>query len=70
MDTKELKVEMIRFGDNGEKLAEALEITNVTLSRKMNGTSDFTRKEMMQIKERYSLTDARFFAIFFATFMS
>ena len=70
MDKKELKVEMLRHGDNGETLAEALSITNVTLSKKMNGVSDFTRKEMLQIKERYSLSDERLFAIFFAENMS
>lgn len=70
MDKKELKVEMLRHGDSGETLAQALDITNVTLSKKMNGASDFTRKEMMQIKERYSLSDERLFEIFFAENMS
>ena len=56
MNKKWLEAEMKRYGDTGSTLAEALGISEATLSRKKNGESDFTRGEMAVIKNRYNLT--------------
>lgn len=70
MNKKELQVEMVRFGDNGDSLAKALGITRSTLSRKMNGISDFTYNEMSIIIHRYNLSGERIKEIFFADGLS
>lgn len=64
MNTKELKVEMIRHDDNVKKLAEFLGIAPVTMSRKLCGESEFTQTEMNKIRSRYSLDEKRFVEIF------
>ena len=67
MNCTELKVEMMRHGDNGEDLAKALNITRQTLSRKMNDhDSDFTQKEIRLVVDRYGLDGNRIKDIFFA----
>lgn len=65
MNKKLLKSEMVLFGDNCETLSKAMDMSNVTLSRKMNGTSEFTRKEISFIKERYELSADSLVSIFF-----
>lgn len=60
-----LEAEMKRFGDSNETLAEALEITPTTLSRKKNGGSDFTLPELGVIKSRYELGAEQMDEIFF-----
>lgn len=67
MDIKRLKAKMIIFGDTGENLAEYLNISRTTLSAKMspNNASDFTRKEIQKIKERYHMTAEEVDNIFF-----
>lgn len=65
MNKKWLEAEMKRYGDTGSTLAEALGISEVTLSRKKNGESDFTRGEMAVIKNRYNLTAELVDVIFF-----
>lgn len=67
MNKAELKVEMIRHNDTGEDLANALNITRQTLSRKMNDTNAFfTQGEISIIRTRYELTGERIEQIFFA----
>ncbi len=71
MNVKELKVEMLRHGDTGVTLARALNISNVSLSNKMNGkNTEFTQSEIMCIKKRYELSDTRMTEIFFADYVS
>ena len=65
MNKKWLEAEMKRFGDTGSTLADALNISEVTLSRKKNGESDFTRGEMATIKKRYALSAEMIDQIFF-----
>ena len=66
MNTNELKIEMLRYGDSGEKLAKVLEITPATFSNKLNNNrTEFTQSEIMKIKERYSLSAERVSEIFF-----
>lgn len=56
VDTNLLKSKMIAYGDNSNKLAEALGIAKVTLSRKLNNNADFTNRETAFIVNRYNLT--------------
>lgn len=72
MNSKELKIEMMRHNETGEHLAKALNISRQTLSNKMseNNSSDFTQQEIATIKSHYDLTNDRVIEIFFATEMS
>lgn len=65
MNKKELHAFMVRFGDTGETLAEALGINRTTLSMKMNGQRSFTQTEIAIIIRRYSLTHEEVIRIFF-----
>lgn len=67
MDTNKLKSKMALYGDNGQKLAEYLNISRSTLSYKMNETNgaEFTQREILKIKEKYSLTSKEVDEIFF-----
>lgn len=56
VDTNLLKSKMIAHGDNSSKLADALGIAKVTLSRKLNNIADFTNRETAFIVNRYNLT--------------
>lgn len=60
-----LEARMKEFGDLGETLAQALNMTPTTFSRKKNGIADFTQSEIMQIKLRYNLTAEDVERIFF-----
>jgi len=72
MNSKELKVEMMRHNENGEDLAKVLGISRQTLSNKMNETNNavFTQREIAAIINHYSLACERAFEIFFALKMS
>lgn len=71
MNRNELRIEMIRHGDNGEDLAKALGISRQTLSRKMQDeAAEFTQKEIGHIKTRYGLSADRIDEIFFANIVS
>lgn len=65
MNKDELKVEMLRHGDNGGSLSEALGIQQATFSNKLNGKAEFTQGEISTIKERYDLSAERLGEIFF-----
>lgn len=65
MNKKWFEAEMKRYGDTGSTLADALKISEVTLSRKKNGESDFTSREMAIIKNRYALSADMIDQIFF-----
>ena len=52
--------------DTLDKLAEFLDITYQTLSKKMNSHVEFTRAELVKIKGRYRLTAMQMDYIFFS----
>ena len=65
MNKKALKAKMIINNDKGITLAKALDISESTLSSKLNGKAEFTRCEIAIIKERYKLTAEEIDNIFF-----
>ena len=56
MDRAIFKSVMALHGDTQRSLAEALEIAELTLSKKLNEKNEFTQSEIKAIKNRYSLT--------------
>ena len=60
-----LKEQIDKNGDTLEELANYLEITYQTLSKKMNEHVDFSRTEIKKIKSRYNLTAEQIDYIFF-----
>lgn len=62
----ELKAECVRHNYTIESLAKAIEINKVTMYRKLNGESSFTREEMQAIRNKLSLNDEMFLKIFFS----
>lgn len=48
-----------------DKIAEYLGINPATLSRKMNGSSDFTRNELELLRQKLLLSSSEFQLIFF-----
>lgn len=68
MNKKLLRSEMVLHDDTNSTLAEALGITPQSLSSKMNETNgaEFTQGEITIIRKRYTLSDERVIAIFFA----
>lgn len=56
---------MSLYGDDTlDTLAEYLGVVRQTLSRKINGETDFTQTEMSLIKIRYNLTNEEFAQLF------
>lgn len=64
MNSTELKVEMLRSNINQTQLAEALDITKGALSKKINGITEFSRKDIAVIKKVLGLSDKRIGEIF------
>ena len=60
-----LKSKMSLYEDNNKTLAKKLNITPYALSRKINGSSNFTIEEMKFIRKEYGLSDVEFLDIFF-----
>lgn len=65
MDKSALKAKMIINNDTGMELSKALDISETTLSAKLNGKSEFTRSEIAKIKVRYRLSATEVDDIFF-----
>lgn len=65
MNKTELRAKMIINNDTGIILSKALNISETTLSAKINGKAEFTRSEIAKIKERYKLTAEDIDDIFF-----
>lgn len=65
MNKSALKIKMLINNDTGIKLAKALGISETTLSAKLNGKAEFTRKEIQIIKIRYNLNAEEVDEIFF-----
>ena len=64
MDRARFKSVMALHGDTQRSLAKALEIAELTLSKKLNEKNEFTQSEIKAIKNRYSLTPEEVDAIF------
>lgn len=66
MNVKELKVEMLRHGDTCGELAKALGFSSVSMSSRLSGKTDFSRREIEIIRDRYDLSADRVVQIFLA----
>lgn len=66
VDSARLKQTAKRKGYSQKDLAEAIQMTQPSLSRKMKGTSKFTVEEALQIWKTLRLTQREFLALFFA----
>lgn len=64
MNANELKAEMVRHGDTCGILAAALGFSAQTMTSRLKGEKDFTRKEIKLIKDRYNLSAERVVEIF------
>lgn len=60
------KAKLIEKGKTVSGIAATIGCNEVTLYRKINGTSDFTRNEIQLIKQDMQLTSEEVEAIFFA----
>ena len=67
MQTKELRAEMIRYGDSNQTLANELGRSMTSISEKINGKSEFTQSEIALIMQRYRLSPEKVCDIFFAS---
>ncbi|CAI3547741.1 hypothetical protein [Clostridium neonatale] len=65
MNLTELKIEMLRQNVNHNTLAKALDISKSGLSKKLNGTTDFSRKDIFIVKKTLNLSPKRVDEIFF-----
>ena len=61
----EFKAEIVRKGKSVESVARDLGIDPVSLYRKMNGNSDFYRKEILQLAKLLNLSSDDIIRIFF-----
>lgn len=48
-----LKIEMMKKGVTAKKISEKIGISNKTFFNKMNGSSEFTRREMYTIRDEF-----------------
>lgn len=65
LNVRQLKADMVVYGDTQVTLAKFLGISPSTLSRKMVGAQCFTLKQMDKMRKRYSMSPERFVDIFF-----
>ena len=72
MNKKKFRAEMVLYGDNYESLSKVLGIAVNTLANKINRYrgAQFTQSEIIQIRERYNLSDSEVVGIFFDTDVS
>ena len=66
MNEVELRIEMLRHGDNNTTLAKALGKSLSVVCHKLKGRQRFTQPEMQIIIDRYGLTPEQIQEIFFA----
>lgn len=67
MDKAKLKSYMALYGDTNRELAEILEISEQSVSNKINENgTEFKQGEIRKIKDRYNLSPTEVDAIFFA----
>lgn len=67
MNIKLLKSKMILTGDNQHDLAKHLELSENSMSSKMNGKTQFKTEEIAKIVWRYNLTAQETYDIFFGS---
>lgn len=65
MNTKELKVQMLRNEKTAEQLCYAIGISKSAWFRKIKGESQFTQKEIAGLKSELNLDDHLVGIIFF-----
>lgn len=65
-DRNKLRAKIVEKGFTMEKLAKILGIDSATLYRKMSMKSDFTRNEIVMIKDALEMTVDEINSIFFA----
>lgn len=68
MNTNELRAQMARYGDSAKSLAKALDMSESSLSCKVNGRRHqcFSQSEIQHIIDRYNLAAEDVMLIFFA----
>lgn len=66
VDSKFFKSKMILFDDNLDTLANALNISRQSLSKKINNKIDFWQSEINIISKRYQLTPEELERMFFS----
>jgi len=66
LNRNKLKAKVIENGFAMKQIAKMLQISESTLYRKINGKSDFTRKEIQDLKEILNLDTKTAEEIFFA----
>lgn len=64
-DAKRFRSVMALNGQNQNDVAELLGITPVSVSRKINGESNFTQEEIMKLASAWKLTGELMVDIFF-----
>ena len=67
MNIAELKVEMIRNNFDRKKMSKLLDLTPSSITKKLKGENDFTRKDINKIIKAFNLTPERTQEIFFAS---
>lgn len=65
MNKNALKSVMVLHGDTQKKIAELLDLSEQTVSDKVNGLSDFKQSEIKLLIDRYSLSPDQVDDIFF-----
>lgn len=65
MNGNELLAEIKRQGKTVKGLCEVLNISTSTFYKKLKGVSEFTRREIVEIKHYLDLTDEKMRLIFF-----
>lgn len=71
MNKQEFKIQMIRNKDSRKTLAEVLNISEITLTRKINENgSEFTRTEIEKLKCHWNLSVEEVDCIFFNSIVS
>ena len=70
MNTKELKIQMIRSEKTIDQLCESLGISRSAWFRKVGGDSEFTQGEIKGLREELDLSDEQTGLIFFSSEVS
>lgn len=65
MNKRAFKSVMVCHGDTQKDIATALDITEQTVCKKLNGLSDFKQSEIKILIDRYNLTPAQVDEMFF-----
>ena len=65
MNTKELKIQMLRKEKTVNQLCDALHISRSAWFRKIRGESQFTQGELYDLRRELDLDDQRTMQIFF-----